>query len=252
MKHFPVYLALATLGFAACNNGKSNTAASAPQSDSVPMTPATAAGKVDVTLKNRTKDTAQVVIKFAINGQEKEKSFDQAILTEGSDNDVIRVAWDKPNSAYIGVVKPNRAPRYYHASVDSSNGALKIFWATVPPKPVWLYMENVQGLGKVAAAASGTTNSYKKNIKSGKIIEDFIAEIKPSDKPDNVVLYVEFAGVNKTMTMPVPKGYKPVIQTTAKPEQVYFSMEKDGKLDAVMDLRVEDGHLQVEHLKEIK
>jgi hypothetical protein len=207
---------------------------------------------VDVTLKNRDKDTAQVVIKFAIDGVVKEKTFEQAILTEGSDADVIRVAWDKPKSAYIGVVKPNRTPRYYHASVDSAKGDVKILWATVPPKPVWLYMENVQGLGKVAAAAGSTTNSYRKKIQSGKIIEDFIATIKPGDNPDNVVLYVEFAGVNKTMTMPVPKGYKPTIQTTGRPDQVYFSMEKDGKLDAVMELKVEDGHLNVEHLKEIK
>ncbi|MBV8255358.1 MAG: hypothetical protein JO154_22345 [Chitinophaga sp.] len=251
MKHVPVYLAMAALGFAACNNQQKSANGASQQSDSVPMTPATAAGKVDVTIKNRNKDTAEVVIKFAINGQEKEKSFEQPVLQEGAENDVIRIAWDKPNSAYIGVVKPNRTPRYYHASVDSSSGGLKIFWATVPPKPVWLYMENVQGLGKVAAAGS-STNAYRKNIKSGNIIEDFIVNIKPTDNPDEVVLYVEFAGVNKTMTMPVPKGYKPTIQTTAKPELVYFSMEKDGKLDAVMELKVEDGHLQVQHIKEVK
>ncbi|MBV7531239.1 hypothetical protein [Chitinophaga sp. sic0106] len=252
MKRIPVYLAIAALGFtAACNNAQQSGKSTAQQSDSVPMTPATAAGKVEVVLKDRNKDTARVVIKFEINGEVKEKSFDQAILQEGSDEDVVRVAWDKPNSAYIGVVKPNRAPRYYHASVDSSKGHLKIFWATVPPKPVWLYMENVQGLGKVSHSGEIVT-SYRKNIQSAKIIEDFIVDIKPGKSPEEVILYVEFAGVNKTMTMPVPKGYKATIQKTATPDHVYFSMEKDGQLDAVMDLKVEDGRLQVEHLKEIK
>ncbi|NLR63650.1 hypothetical protein HGH92_04955 [Chitinophaga varians] len=249
MQHFRVWLAgLAVLAFTACNSGtgKKNNGTDTAAA----LVPATPAGSVEVAITGKDKDTQQITIKFQIKDLKKEKSFEQAVLKDAPDAELFKVLWDEPNSAYIGVLKPNHAVRYYHASQDDK-GDLKILWATAPPKRIWEYMENTMGLGKVSASAE-LTKKYSKNMQSGMIIADFIVEIRPDNTPDSVELYVEFGGVRKSMYIGIPAGYQPTIQQTSDADHVYFSLVKDGKAEPFIDLKVENGHLQVKTLKEIK
>ncbi|HVI45966.1 MAG TPA: hypothetical protein VM802_13910 [Chitinophaga sp.] len=250
MQHFRVWLILAVFGLAACNSGNSAADKTADQSKTEELKPATPAGSVSVSISKKDKDTSEITINFQIKDLKKEKSFEQAILKDAADADLYRVLWDEPNSAYIGVLKPNHTVRYYHASQEAS-GDLKILWATSPPERIWKYMENTMGLGKVSSAGK-PVNKYSKGIQSGKILADFIAEIRPNAAADSVELYVEFGGVRKSMFMPVPKGYAPTIQQTAQDDHVFFSLIKDGKAEPFIDMKVENGRLQVHTLKEIK
>ncbi|WP_143305325.1 hypothetical protein [Chitinophaga vietnamensis] len=251
MQHFRVWLALAVLGFTSCHSNSSTNGNEQTKAEDA-LKPATPAGSVQVSIGNRDKDTQDITIKFVLEGKDKEKSFSQPVLKEVSDSEVYRVLWDKPNSCYIGVLKPNHSVRYYHASQDSASKDLKILWATAPPERIWSYIENTMGLGKISSAAA-LSNEYKKNFQSGNIIADFIVQLKPdSTAADKVELYVEFGGVRKSMYLPVPAGYKPTVQPTSSQDHVYVSMAKDGKLEAVMDLKVENGRLKIEHLKDIK
>ncbi|CAL1516963.1 hypothetical protein [Chitinophaga sp. MM2321] len=248
MQHFRVWLALSVLGFTACNSG-SNKAGSDAADSAAAFKPATPAGTIAVSITGKEKDTQEIIIKFQIKDLVKEKSFEQVVLKDVSEADLYRVLWDKPNSCYIGVMKPNHAARYYHASQDGND--LKILWATAPPAPIWQYMENTMGLGKVSSA-NELVKKYSKNIQSGKIIADFIVEIKPDATPDSVELYVEFGGVRKSMYMPVPKGFEPTIQQTTQDDHVLFALVKDGKAEPFIDMHVVNGRLQVQTLKEIK
>ncbi|TWF39047.1 hypothetical protein FHW36_106271 [Chitinophaga polysaccharea] len=249
MQQFRIGLTIALAIFTACNSGN-QSANSKPGADTSAVVPATPAGKIAVSIANRDKDTALVTINFQLNGQTKEKTFEQTILKEISDADLYKVLWDAPNSCYIGVLKANHQPRYYHASVSDKND-LKILWFASPSERIWGYMENTMGLGKVSAG-SDMVQQYKKNFQSGNIIGDFIAEIKPDASPDSLELYVEFGGIRKSMFMAVPKGSKGVIQPTGQPDHVYFSFVKDNKAEPMIDLHVENGRLQVKTLKEIK
>ncbi len=249
MQHFRAWpVLLAVVAFTACNQGgakqgKNNTADTA-------LVPATPAGTVAVDISGKDKDTQEIAIKFQIKGLTKEKKFEQVVLKDAPDAEVYKVLWDEPNSCYIGVLKANHAVRYYHASLDDA-GNPKVLWATAPPERIWKYMENTMGLGKVTASAE-QVKKYSKNLQSGKIIADFIAEIRPDNSPDSVELYVEFGGVRKSMFIAVPKGYQPTIQQTSEANHVYFSLTKDGKAEPFIDLHVENGRLQVVTLKEIK
>lgn len=248
MQHFRVWLAgLAVIAFTACNSGtgKKNEGTDTAAA----LTPATPAGTVDVAITGRDKDTQTITIKFQIKDLKKEKSFEQMVLKDAPDAEVFKVLWDEPNSAYIGVLKPNHGVRYYHASQDGND--LKVLWATSPPERIWKYMENTMGLGKVSASAE-LTKKYSKNMQSGQIIADFIAEIRPDKSPDSVELYVEFGGVQKSMYIGIPAGYQPTIQQTSEADHVYFSLVKDGKAEPFIDLKVDNGRLQVQTLKEIK
>jgi hypothetical protein len=248
MQHFRVWLAgLAVTAFAACNPGagKKNNGTDTATA----LVPATPAGTVDVTITGRDKDTQTITIKFQIKDLKKEKTFEQMVLKDAPEAELFKVLWDEPNSAYIGVLKPNHAVRYYHASQDGND--LKVLWATSPPERIWKYMENTMGLGKVSASGE-LTKKYSKNMQSGMIIADFIAEIRPDNSPDSVELYVEFGGVQKSMYIGIPAGYQPTIQQTSEADHVYFSLVKDGKAEPFIDLKVEDGRLQVKTLKEIK
>lgn len=249
MQQFRIGLAIAIAVLSACNSGNQNANGNA--STDAAVHPATPAGTIAVTIKDRDKDTAQVTIKFTLNGQEKEKTFEQTLLSNASDADLYKVLWDAPNSCYVGVMKANHQPRYYHASVSDKND-LKILWFASPDKRIWGYMEDSMGLGKVSVSGGEMVQKYSKNFQSGKILADFIAEIKPDASADSVELYVEYGGVRKSMFMPVPKGSKAVIQPTGADDHVLFSFVADGKAEPVIDLHVENGRLQIRTLKEIK
>ncbi|MBC9930363.1 hypothetical protein [Chitinophaga qingshengii] len=250
MQHFRGWLVgMAAIAFTACNSGTGTKNNGTETAATASITPATPAGTVDVAITGRDKDTQQITIKFQIKDLKKEKSFEQVILKDAPDAEVFKVLWDQPNSAYIGVLKANHAVRYYHASQEGND--LKILWATAPPEPIWKYMENTMGLGKVSATGN-LTKKYSKNMQSGQIIADFVAEIKPDNSPDSVELYVEFGGVQKSMYIGIPTGYQPTIQQTSEADHVYFSLVKDGKAEPFIDLKVDNGRLQVKTLKEIK
>jgi hypothetical protein len=247
MQHFRVGLALAIAVFSACNPG--NNKANSDVSTEKAVKPATPEGTIAVVVTDKEKDTQQVTIKFQIKDLKKEKTFEQAVLKDVSDADEYKVLWDAPNSCYIGVLKPSHQARYYHASVKDKE--LKILWVPTPPEQIWQYMENTMGLGKVAVGGE-LANKYRKNIQSGKILGEFIAEIRPDASPDSLELYVEFGGIRKSMFMPLPKGYKATIQETANEDHVLFSFVKDGKAEPMIDMHVENGRLQIKTLKEIK
>ncbi|MBO9733086.1 MAG: hypothetical protein J7623_30880 [Chitinophaga sp.] len=248
MQQFRIGLAIAIAVLSACNSGNQNVNGTTGKEEAA-VHPATPAGTIDVTITDRDKDTSQVTIKFKINGQEKEKTFEQSLLKDAADADLFKVLWDAPNSAYVGVMKANHQPRYYHASISDKND-LKILWFASPDKRIWSYMEDSMGLGKVAASGE-MVQQYKKSFQSGKILADFIANIKPGAAADNVELYVEYGGFNKSMTIPVPKGSKAVIKPTAEQDHVYFSFVTGNKVEPVIDLHVENGRLQVKALKEL-
>lgn len=212
MQHFRIGLALALAILSACNSGTNKEAATG-ESASV-VKPATPEGTISVTFSDKEKDTSLINIKIQLKEGTKEKSFEQAILKDVPESDLYKVLWNEPNSCYIGVMKPNHQPRYYHAFVDSKKD-VKILWAATPPQPIWEYMEGTLGLGKVTAG-SEMLQQYKKSFQSGNILADFIVEIKPDASPDSLELYVEFGGLRKSMFMPVPSGSKGVIQPTGQ------------------------------------
>jgi len=210
--------------------------------------PVAAAGKVSVSFP--VTDTTEIKILFELDGKTKEKSFELPLATDVSEKDLYRVVWDKPNSAYIGVLKQKHDTRYYHASVDEK-GYLQINHVGTPPAGVWQYAENKMGLGKVTVSESvKLDDSYTKNLQSGKIIADFIVKVIPlASTKDTVHIYAEFGGGNKTMSLPVPAGYKAgVFVPKDKLGQCFVALEKDGKLTNSIEIKVEQGHLQINTL----
>jgi hypothetical protein len=249
MQQFRIGLAIAIAVLSACNSGNQGANGNAATDTAQAVKPATPAGTVNVTITGREKDTALVTIKFQIKDLKIERKFEQTLLKDAPEADLYKVLWDAPNSCYIGVLKANHQPRYYHASVKDND--LRILWFPSPPDRIWGYMENTMGLGKITAGGE-MLDKYRKNIQSGRILGDFIAEIRPDASPDSLELYVEFGGVRKSMFMRIPEGAKPVIQPTGQDDHVYFSFLKDNKAEPMIDLHVENGRLQINTLKEIK
>lgn len=212
------------------------------------LVPAKPAGAIQVSFAQE-KDTQQVKIRFSLNNQEKESSFDLPLAKDVPEADLYRTAWDKPNSCYIGVLKADRGTRYYHASLSES-GNLQINQVGTPPRAVWTYVEDVLGLGKVHAPAK-VTDSYKHNLQSGKIIADFIVRLEPASRADSIALYAEFGGASKKQSLPVPQGYKPVIQLTDQPDHCVFGIMQDQQFDAIIDIKVQNGRLQLTKLKQV-
>jgi hypothetical protein len=248
MQHFRIGLIVALTVLAACGSGSQQQQNG--KDSLVAVQPATPAGSIGVAVSGREKDTGKVTITFQLKDQKKEKTFEQSLLKDVPESDLYKVLWNAPNSCYIGIMKANHQPRYYHASVNEKND-LQILWASTPPAPIWQYMENTMGLGRVSAAGN-IVGKYKKNIQSGKIIADFIAEIRPLTSADSLELYVEFGGLRKSMFMALPKDTRATIQPTGKDDHVYFSFIKDNKAEPMIDLEVENGRLQIKTLKQIQ
>jgi len=233
------YLFILTFFFACNESGK--PAADAEQSAAANFTPAKPAGKVNVSFPEG--DTGQVKIVFEIDGKTKDKTFDLPLADDAVDNDLYRVVWDKPNSAYIGVLKQKHSTRYYHASQDGTD--LSINQVGTPPAAVWQYAEQTLGLGKIELKVQVKDN-YTKNLQSGKIIADFIVKTEPAWSEDSVRLYAEFGGANKRMSVAVPAGYgNGLIEVPGHPEQVYLVFVKGNKFKNAVDISVKDGHLQI-------
>lgn len=247
MKKHPLIIAGIVL-LAAC---QSSTKQEQQQEDSAAaaLTPAKPAGQVQVAIAFD-KDTQRVKIRFALDTLLKEKTFEAPLAKDVDTADLYRVVWDKPNSCYIGVLKKDHSTRYYHASRSEDGRELKINHVGTPPEAVWHYAEQTLGLGKIKTAAP-LTEHYKQNFQSGRIIADFIVNIRPASTPDSIQLYSEFGGGRKTQVIPVPQGYKPGIRSTGRPDHCVFGLVKDGAFEGVMDIRVENGHLQITELKRI-
>jgi hypothetical protein len=224
--------------FFACNESGKQTAAT---EGSAELTPATPAGKINVSFPEG--DTGLVKIVFELDGKTKEKTFELPLADDAQDKDLYRTVWDKPNSCYIGVLKKKHSTRYYHASTDGKD--LSINHVGTPPEAVWHYAEQTLGLGKVELTVK-VQDSYKKNLQSGKIIADFIVKTEPASSTDSVRLYSEFGGANKRMSIAVPEGYRSgIIEVTGHPEQVYLVFVKGNKFKNAVDISVKDGHLQI-------
>jgi len=248
MKAWPLLLA-ATLFFA-CGPRQEPVSNEVEDTSSAgeAFEPVAPAGKVSVSFP--VTDTTEIKILFEINGQKKEKSFELPLAKDVEEKDLYRLVWDKPNSCYIGVLKKNRTTRYYHASVDDK-GYLQINHVGTPPAGVWQYAENRMGLGKVSVSAKAKLEeTYKKNLKSGTIIADFIVRVIPLASKDSVHIYAEFGGANRTISQAVPAGYKAgVLVSEDKPAACFIALEKDGQLLNTTEIKVESGHLQINNLR---
>ena len=135
MQQFRFGLAIAIAVLSACNSGKkpSETA------DSLNVVhPAKPDGTVSVTISGREKDTSEITISFQVKDQKKEKTFEQVVLKDVSDNDLFKVLWDEPNSVYVAVLKPSHNARYYHGSIH--DGEARIMVVGTPPQRIWMYM----------------------------------------------------------------------------------------------------------------
>ena len=229
----------------ACQGQPGNSGRQPSGDTAAQLQPAKPAGAVQVSFTQED-DTSQVKIRFTLNGREKERSFDLPLAKDAEDADLYRTVWDKPNSCYIGVLKEDRGTRYYHASEE--NGELKILQVGTPPRAVWQYAEGELGLGKIHTG-TGLTDNYKRNFQSGRIIADFIVRLSPGK--DSVQLYTEFGGASRTQSFPVPAGQQPVIQLTGNEDHCLFGFRQGDSFDAVIDIRVDKGRLQLTNLKRI-
>lgn len=245
MKRNAILFVLALATFAtACNSGGTSTSGK----DSVPFVPATPDGSVTVTLENREKDTGKVRIKATLgNLNSTEQVFDLDLLQQGADTALYRVVWDKPNSAYIGVIKSNKETRYYHVIPDSP--FVRVRWHTSPPKEIWQYVEGPMGLGAFLKNQP-LVKAYKKNIKSGVIIEDFIVKLEQLPG-DSVKLHYAFGGLIDDETFYIPASIEPWLMV-AQDDMVYFGLKMDGEFKESKQLRVRNGRLEVKTLRKIK
>lgn len=231
--------------FFACNESAKPTEQSSEATAADSFTPATAAGKIAVSFPAG--DTGQVTINFEVGGQSKEKTFELPLADDAKEADMYRTVWDKPNSAYIGVLMKKRETRYYHASQEGTD--LKINQVGTPPAAVWQYAEQKLGLGKLDLTQEATQD-YKTSLTSGKIIADLIVKVKPAiTTEDSVYIYTEFAGANKTLHLALPEGYHAgIISTPNHPDQCSVVFVKGSKFKSVADVSVKDGHLQISNL----
>ena len=234
------FLLLITLFFACNESGK--TAEGTEKSAADGFTPATPEGNVLVSFPPG--DTGRVTIAFELGGQSKVKTFDLPLADDAKESDLYRIVWDKPNSAYIGVLMKKRNTRYYHASLDGTD--LKINQVGTPPAAVWQYAEQKQGLGKIDLTTTVTQN-YRRNVTSGKIIADLIVKIQPAiTTTDSVYVYAEFGGANKTLRLALPENFQGgIISSKDHPEQCEVVFTKGSKFKSVADVSVKDGHLQI-------
>lgn len=238
-------LVFATIFFACNESGEQEKGKDSNISAVSFFQPATPAGKISISFPKS--DTSQIKILFEIDGKTKEKTFDLPLAKDVAEEDLFRTVWDKPNSCYIGVLKENRrSTRYYHASVDGTD--LKINQVGTPPAEIWQYAENELGLGKINQDLK-VTDSYKKNIQSGKIIADFIVKLEPASTKDSIRMYVEFGGAHRTISQVVPAGYTAgLIARPSSPEKCLLVLQQDKQFTNVVEISVDKGHLQIAKL----
>jgi hypothetical protein len=233
--------------FFACNESGKTPEQGTEKSAADGFTPATPEGKINVSFPG-TGDTGQVTISFELAGQTKEKTFDLPLADDAKESDLYRTVWDKPNSAYIGVLMKRRETRYYHASIEGTD--LKINQVGTPPAAVWQYAEQKAGLGKIDLTTTVTQN-YRREITSGKIIAELIVKIQPAitTTTDSVYVYAEFGGASKTLRLALPEDFRGgIISNKEHPEQVSVIFAKGSKFKSVAEVSVKDGHLQITNL----
>ena len=243
MKKF-LFLCATAAALTACSNNESKKKDSKANADVV--TPATPAGTFSVTFSEREKDTSTVHFSFTVDSLQYERSYNDVPLMKGlEDTSLYRILWDAPNSVWIGFIKANRETRYYHGSQDGRS--LKILWVPTPPAKIYEYMEKEMGLGDVIRNQPRVFK-YKKNFQSGNIIADFIVEIQPGNSPDEANVYIEFGGVTRVLTMPVPEGAKPYVQAYAQ-DHCFAGLEIDGELEEYFEIKVVNGRIGARQLK---
>ncbi|KAA2241936.1 hypothetical protein F0L74_18935 [Chitinophaga agrisoli] len=243
MQHFrkAVLAITIAMGLWACQSGQQQEKGQAAAT----FQPAKPGGAINVDFTHED-DTSQVRIIFIMGDKTKEKSFDLPLAKDVDTVDLYRTVWDKPNSCYIGVLKQSHGTRYYHASV-TADGELQILQRGTPPDTIWHYAEDVLGLGKMITKRPLMDN-YTRNIQSGDILADLIVRLEPASTPDSIQLYTEFAGARKRQSFAVPSGYLPKIQGTDKTEHCIFGLQHDKTFDGVVDIKVENGRLQLTEL----
>ncbi|WP_295122209.1 hypothetical protein [uncultured Chitinophaga sp.] len=246
MKRNVIILGLALAAFAtACNtSGKKGD----KKGEVNTITPATPAGTISVNLENRDKDTGLVRIKFQIGEAKVEEVFEVDLLQQGADTALYRILWDKPNSAYVGVIKSNKETRYYHAITDSP--FVRIRWSAAPPKEIWEYTENVLGLGAFLKNQP-LVKKFSKNIKSGAIIDDFNVEIEQAGK-DSVILHYKFGGITEQEGFAVPSSVAEAFLTVAQDDFVYFGLKMNNEFKEAMSIRIRNGRLETKTIRKLK
>lgn len=244
------YAAMALLlAAAACNGGgQKNGEGSTATDEEKTLQPAKPAGTMQVVIQDRDKDTSSVTFHFTIDTMRYERTYkDLPLVKDFPDTAIYRVFWDEPNSVWIGFIKPNRDTRYYHASQEGKR--LKVLWVPSPPQKIYRYMEKVMGLGDVIRQQP-KLNRYEKNIQSGLILEDFIVALKPGSSKEVTNVYMKFAGVERTLEMPVPNGGKPYIQALAD-DEVIVGVEVNGELEEFYQVKVVNGRLGYKTLQTV-
>lgn len=214
-----------------------------------PVTRAKPAGTLQVKIDDREKDTSKVTFYWNIDSLKYEKSFtDLPLMQNLTDTSLYKVLWDAPNSVWIGFIKPNRDTRYYHGTQDGRS--LRILWVPSPPQRIYQYMEKDMGLGDAINNYEKVT-SYKKNITSGKIIAEFIVDIRDAT-PDNVKVYMEFGGIRRDIDLPTPKGTKPYIMAVADDHCVVGLEMEDGETEDIYQIKVVNGRIGYKQMKTVK
>ncbi|ASZ11622.1 hypothetical protein KTO58_16890 [Chitinophaga pendula] len=248
---FKTVFVAAIISFVVACHSSNNQGAADKEQAAGPLVEAKPAGTIAITIEDKDKDTQHVKIRFQLGNLEKEKRFEVSLAKGVQEEDLYKMVWDKPNSCYIGVLKSSRSTRYYHASQSEDGKELKIFHVGTPPEQIWHYVEDVKGLGKITEQKELLQHDYNKHILSGKISADFIVRFKVNNSKDSVNLYTEFAGARKEQMIAIPTGYDPAIEALSEDHCVFGYVDKQQKVDRVLDIQVVQGRLKIKQLKQV-
>jgi len=243
MKHLAWLLMVVVVSFSmACNSSsKSNQKGE----DTLKFKPATPAGTVAVAITGMDEDEQKVHIKFSLNGKDKEETFDLKVAQGYNEAELYSVLWDKPNSAYIALLKENKQTRYYHAF--EKDGIMRILHHNSPPKEIWTYVEEVKGFGQPNKNASFVTG-YSKEIQSGSIISDFKVFTMKTNVDDSIMVHYSFGGADLNKGTIVPPGAVPTIRVD-KDDRVMFGFKAGEQFMEVLDIWVKDGRLGAKQIR---
>lgn len=236
------------LAVTACNNAPKNVSITVSPTEVTLVEPATPAGTMEVVIKDRDKDTSSVTFHFTIDTIKYERTYkDLPLVKDFPDTAIYRVFWDKPNSVWIGFIKPNRDTRYYHASQDGRQ--LKVLWVPSPPGRIYTYMEKTLGLGDVIRQQPRVKH-YEKNLQSGTIIDNFVVTLKPGATKGFNTVYIKFGGVERNLDMEVPEGTFPYIQPY-NADHVIVGLEVQGELEEIYEIKVVNGRIGYKQIKQV-